>query len=95
MPTYRLELLVRPAQGVTADDLLAQALTNIEPQVGGTAVAVPGGLVSVVVRFEADIDRQARGWATVARRGASGSADITALTVGRGRNHRRVVLAIP
>jgi hypothetical protein len=89
---YRAEVLVsRPDQGRTPDDLLAEALTALsQSAMDGNAKRYRDGMVSIVVRLLAYSDTGAITAARMVQSAVSGPADVTSITTGRGRSHRRV-----
>lgn len=93
--TYRAELLVHPSQGRTGDDLLTEAMSGMNADGDGsceigTSATHSSGVVSLRLTFTAPDDEAAALMARTARNGVAGSADITRLTTGTGRNFRRL-----
>lgn len=93
--TYRTEILVPAVNGLSADDLLAAAMTGANATEqgeceSGTATTHPGGMVSIRLKFTAPDDDTAITIVTAARRDIPAASDMSALATGTGRHHRRI-----
>lgn len=92
---YRAEILAATVTGFTADDLLAYAMSGANATEqgeceSGTATTHAGGMVSIRLKFTAPDDHTAVVIVDAARRDIPGSSDMSALSTGTGRRHRRV-----
>lgn len=93
--TYRAEILVPAVNGLSADDLLASAMSGANATdkgecENGSATTHPGGMVSIRLKFTAPDDHTAVAIVDAARRDIPGSSDMSALATGTGRHYRRV-----